>query len=346
MNDKTPLLDNIETSFLTLKGSKALTDKEFDDIFDENLYTELISDFAKYKKLSYQVGQALDHFAKEQKLRDKGKLMLSCGFSLEFTNGRLYNANFCRQRLCPMCQRRKSLKTYSDFMKLLNYLNEYAFVHLTLTVPNCPLNELAENISFMNKCSSKLFSLGEVKKAFRGVVRCLEVTYNSSTISFHPHFHCLIAVKKSYFKSRDYIKSEKIQLLWSALWKMRHENLKSDKWDSFELGKIALNSSELLQIHIVKADKGAVPEIAKYAVKPLDFECSDKERASVLEFLHSALNGKRLIYLSGVFKDANKLLKLKLEEDTEERLKRGDVDKEELVHYYWNYRRSRYERED
>lgn len=340
-----PLLDNIETTFPTPKPSKALTDNEFDEIFDENLYTELLADFEKYKKLSYQVAQALDNFAKEQKLKDKGKLMLSCGFSLEFTNGRLYNANFCRQRLCPMCQRRKSLKTYSDFMKLLHYLNDYAFLHLTLTIPNCPLNELAENISFMNKCSSKLFSLAEFKKAFRGVVRCLEVTYNSSTISFHPHFHCLIAVKKSYFKSRDYIKHEKIQLLWSALWKLRNESFKSHKWDSNELGKIALNASEILQVHIVKADTGAIPEIAKYAVKPLDFECSEKERASVLEFLHAALNGKRLIYLSGCFKEANKLLKLKLEEDTEERLKRGEVDKDELVHYYWNYRRTRYERE-
>lgn len=340
-----PLLDNIETSFPVPKPSKALTDNDFSDIFDENLYTELIADFEKYKKLSYQVAQALDNFAKEQKLKDKGKLMLSCGFSLEFTNGRLYNANFCRQRLCPMCQRRKSLKTYSDFMKLLHYLNDYAFLHLTLTVPNCPLNELAENISFMNKCSSKLFSLAEFKKAFRGVVRCLEVTYNSSTISFHPHFHCLIAVKKSYFKSRDYIKAEKIQLLWSALWKMRYESLKSNKWDSDELLSHALNTSELLQIHIVKADRGAIPEIAKYSVKPLDFDCSDKERADVLGFLHEALNGKRLFYLSGVFKEANKLLKLKLEEDTEERLKRGDVDKDDLVHYYWNYRRTRYERE-
>ena len=340
-----PLLDNIETSFPTPKPSKALTDNDFSEIFDENLYTELIADFEKYKKLSYQVAQALDNFAKEQKLKDKGKLMLSCGFSLEFTNGRLYNANFCRQRLCPMCQRRKSLKTYSDFMKLLHYLNDYAFLHLTLTIPNCPLNELAENISFMNKCSSKLFSLAEFKKAFRGVVRCLEVTYNSSTISFHPHFHCLIAVKRSYFKSRDYIKHEKIQLLWSALWKLRNECFKSHKWDSEELGKIALNGSEILQVHIVKADTDAIPEIAKYAVKPLDFECSEKERASVLEFLHSALNGMRLIYLSGCFKEANKLLKLKLEEDAEERLKKGEVDKDELVHYYWNYRRTRYERE-
>lgn len=345
MNNNTPLLDNIETSFPTPKGSKALTDKEFNDIFDENLYTELIEDFEKYKKLSYQVAQALDTYAKEDKLREKGKIMLSCGFSLEFIKGRLYNANFCRLRLCPMCQRRKSLKTYSDFMKMLSYLGEYSFLHLTLTVPNCPLNELDETVKYMNTCSSKLFGLAEFKKAFRGVVRCLEVTYNSSTISFHPHFHCLIAVKKSYFKSRDYIKSEKIQLLWSSIWKMRRENLKSDKWDSKRFGEIALNNSELLQIHIVKADRGAIPEIAKYSVKPLDFDCSDKERADVLEFLHEALNGKRLIYLSGVFKEANRLLKLKLEEDTEERLKSGDVDKDSLIHYYWNYRRRHYERE-
>lgn len=341
-----PLLDNIETSFPTPKGSKSLTDNDFNEIFDENLYTPLLLEFEKYKKLSYQVGQALDKYAEEQKLKDKGKLMLSCGFSLEFVEGRLYNANFCRQRLCPMCQRRKSLKTYSDFMKLLCYLNGYAFLHLTLTVPNCPLNELDETVKFMNKCSTKFFGLAEIKKAFRGVVRCLEVTYNSSTISFHPHFHCLIAVKPSYFKSRDYLKHERLQWLWSAIWKMREENLKSDKWDSNSFMDLMLNASELLQLHVVRADEGAIPEIAKYAVKPLDFDVGDKERAHTLEALHNALSGKRMIYLSGVFKEANRALKLKLEEDTEERLKKGDIDKDELIHYYWNYRRSRYERED
>jgi hypothetical protein len=78
-------------------------------------------------------------------------------------------------------------------------------------------------------------------------------------------------------------------------------------------------------------------------VKPIDFECSLKERARVLDALYEALNGKRMIYLSGVFKDSAKALKLKLEGDDHERSVIDNVDK---VHYYWNYRQARYERDD
>lgn len=339
----TPLLDNIETSCSMKKPSKSLSDKGFEENFDENLYTLLLDDFEKFKKLSVEVSEALRFFAEDEKLKEKGKVMQSCGFSLEFYEGRLVDANFCRIRLCPMCQRRKSLKTYSDFVKLVTELRGYAFLHLTLTVPNCGFDELSDTIGMMNKCSTKLFSLEPFKKAFHGIVRTLEVSYNSSTIKFHPHFHCLVAVKPSYFKSRVYIKSDTIQRLWSLLWKHREENLRAKKWNEGYLNTLALADDERLQVHIVRADNGALPEIAKYAVKPLDFECTLKERAKVLEALYSALNGKRMIYLSGVFKEASRKLKLAIDEDEREL---PALDNKDTLHYYWNYRQARYEKGD
>lgn len=337
-----PLLDNIETSFPTPKGSKSLTDKEYSDCIDEKLYTQLVLDFEKYKKLSVEVADSLRFFASNEKLKEKGLVMLTCGACIEFLDGRLVNADFCRIRLCPMCQRRKALKTYSDFVKMQSELTDYAFLHLTLTVPNCDGDELSDTIKTMNKLSSKLFSLEPFKKAFKGVARHLEVSYNSTTIKFHPHFHCLVAVKPSYFKSRVYIKAETIQRLWSVLWKMRNENLKSDKWDTNKLLGVALADDERLQVHIVRADSGALAEIAKYAVKPLEFECTLKERAKVLEVLYEALNGKRLLYLSGVFKEVSARLKLKLDDDEE----LPPIDKTQTINYYWNYRHAQYEREE
>ncbi|MBE6771002.1 MAG: hypothetical protein E7547_02500 [Ruminococcaceae bacterium] len=336
-----PLLDNIETTCAPSKRSKSLTDKAFRENFDEKLYTLLELDFEKYKKLSIEVSEALRFFSNNDKLKEKGKVMQSCGFELGFIEDRLVDANFCRIRLCPMCQRRKSLRTYSDFVKMLDLLTDYAFLHLTLTVPNCSFDELSDTITFLNKCSSKFFSLPIFKKAFHGVVRTLEVSYNSVTNKMHPHFHILIAVRPSYFKSRVYIKSDRIQQIWSLLWKHREENLRGKKWTLEHLDTLPLADDELLQTHITKADNGALPEIAKYAVKPIDFECSLKERAKVLDCLYSALNGKRMVFLSGVFKDVAKKLKIDLE--ASEPL--PAIDKNKIVYYYWNYRQAHYESE-
>lgn len=338
-----PLLDNIETTCTPPNPSKSLTDNGFKAQIDENLYSVLMLDLEKYKVLSLEVSEALRFFSENDKLKEKGKVMQSCGVALSFFEDRLVDANFCRIRLCPMCQRRKALKTYSDFVKLVAHLQGYAFLHLTLTVPNCDFEELSDTIAMMNKCSAKLFSLKPFKKAFKGVVRTLEVSYNSSTIKLHPHFHCLVAVKPSYFTSRQYIKSDTIQRIWSLLWKHREENLRSSKWSEEYVDSLSLSDEERLQTHITKADEGALPEIAKYSVKPIDFECSLKERARVLDALYDALNGKRMIYLSGVFKDSAKALKLKLEGDDHEP---AAIDNADKVRYYWNYRLSHYERDD
>lgn len=333
-----PLLDNIETSCVSSQNPETLIYNDSSKKISENLYTLLESDFEKYKKLSAEVSDALRYYASDEKLREKGRVMHSCGFSLDFYNDRLVKSEFCRIRLCPMCQRRRALKTYSDFCKILSELSEYSFLHLVLTVPNCFSDELDEVISDMNKCSSKFFSLAPIKKAFLGVVRCLEVSYNSKSKNYHPHFHCLIAVNRSYFKSRDYIKYSDIRFFWSMLWKHRGEYLRSSKWSVEYLSSLPFIDSDRLQVFISKADSSALPEIAKYCVKPLEFKATLKERAQVLDVLYSVLGGKRLIYLSGVFQSVSSRLK-----SDDDNIPLPEIDKNDILRFCWNYHESHYE---
>lgn len=336
---RTTLLDNIETSGTDFYPIEVLIDNEFRDLTTEKLYSDTVEDLEKFKKLSYETSVALIYFGSDVGFKDRGKKIYNCGSSVTLAGKKIVGANFCRIRLCPMCQKRKSLKTYADFSKILNKLSDYKFLHLVLTVPNVLADELKKTIDDMNKTSSRLFAMKDIKKAFVGIARCLEVSYNDKTKTFHPHFHCLVAVKKSYFTSRLYLKHEYIQHCWSALWCMRHLNMKRMKDD--EIIEYDLLDSKRLQVHITKADKGALPEIAKYAVKPLVFDTgSFRDRANVLQNLSEALHGRRMIQTYGVIKDTAKNLKIDLNSDVVE------LDTLDGMHtrtYNFNYRLMQYE---
>jgi plasmid rolling circle replication initiator protein Rep len=239
-----------------------------------------------------------------------------------------------------MCQRRKSLKAYSDFCKILNDLKDYSFLHLVLTVPNCKGYELRETLKYMEQCSSRLFKIDKVERAFKGVARCTEVTYNKKHDDYHPHFHCLVAVNKSYFTSRDYLNHKTLRFLWSVLWRIRTDNLRRIKDE--KILEYNLLDSDLLQVHITKADEGALPEIAKYAVKPLEMELARKDRAKVLQELYEALKGKRMIQTFGVVKDSAKKCKVDFNDSVES----DTIDKTIKALYHFNYGALHYEKKE
>lgn len=344
MNPEKPLLDNIETSCTSSETLKALYINDFKGSDSEKLYSfdekKTLESFDYYKKLSVETSTCLLDFGSDI-YKELSLKIRACGSELGLNkDGKITTANFCRERLCPMCQRRKSLKTYSDFCKILKDLKSYNFLHLVLTVPNCTEHELRETLKHMEKCSSRLFKVDTVEKAFKGIARCTEVTYNKKNDNFHPHFHCLVAVNKSYFTSRDYINQKTLRFLWSVLWRMKDENIR--RTSDEKIKTFNLLEPDLLQVHITKADDGALPEIAKYAVKPLEMDLTDKERARVLQSLYEALKGKRMIQTFGVIKDSAKKCKVAFDNSVEV----DTVDKTTKHLYYFNYGALHYERKE
>lgn len=333
------ILDNIETSRTEENLSELLNinDSELESL--ESLYIK--SNIESYKNLSIDTALSMLESSSEL-IRKRGDKILNCGTEVCIQDLKIVSANFCRQRLCPMCQRRKSLKTYSDFNKVLSELRNYAFLHLVLTVPNCEPSELSSTVSDMNKCSSRMFSINALKRAFKGVARFTEVTFNSNTLEFHPHFHCLIAVNKSYFTSRAYIKASRIRAFWTALWQHREQDFRRLKDETIDDWASRIRDEELLQIHIGKADDNALPEIAKYAVKPLELQIDHGIRIKVLEWLFEGLHNKRLVQTYGVIREACR--KLKIDFDSLETFDDNpQLDSLPIYRYTWNWSHTGYE---
>lgn len=128
---------------------------------------------------------------------------------------RLKSSRFCRQRLCPVCQWRRMLMWRARFFKRLpSILQDYPkhrWIFLTLTVKNCPLEDLRTTIQGMSKAWNKFVLYKDFPAT--GWVRSLEVTRNDKTREAHPHYHVLMMVPPSYFGT-GYLSNEKWRKLW------------------------------------------------------------------------------------------------------------------------------------
>lgn len=223
------------------------------------------------------------------------------GFALEAQDDgefrvRLRQARFCRVRFCPVCQWRRSMMWRARFFKALPKVLEQhpkaRFIFLTLTVRNCPIEELRDTVKAMNAAWQRLAQ----RKRFpaEGWIKAIEVTRNAKDGSAHPHIHAVLMVKPSYFSGKTYIK----QAEWSELWQ---SCLRADY-------------SPIIHVQTVKpktttandaASAGlleALLETFKYGVKPSDLVADEKWLIQLTEQLHKtravAIGGKLRDYLS------------------------------------------------
>src|SRR5699024_3888309 len=196
-----------------------------------------------------------------------------------------HKGNSCKNRFCPICAWKKARKDALALSVMMAYLKQEEkkeFIFLTLTAPNVPADELNEEIKHYNHSFKKLMERKEVKTIVKGYASKLEITYNEERDDYHPHFHVLIAVNKSYFtQTTQYISRDR----WLELWQ-----------------KVTKNPL-ITQVDVRKVRNGRddkVYEIAKYSAKDSDY----LQNQNVFEVFYNALKGKRLIVFSGLFKEA------------------------------------------
>ena len=235
---------------------------------------------------------------------------------------RLKQADFCKARLCPMCNWRKSLKIFSQTSQITDYMLEQhpttRFIFVTLTQKNCGFDSLEEAIKAMNDAFSKLTAKGRkyafavnFKKSLLGYMRAIEVTYNEKDKTFHPHIHTIFAVKPSYF-STGYISHDGWREMWQEAMGLDYEpqvNVQTIKTKKKEIDLTAPNEVKTALVC-------AVAETAKYPVK-MDgiLNLPEKTATEVIIALSKALRGKRLVVFGGLFLDCQKALKLDDVED-------------------------------
>lgn len=218
---------------------------------------------------------------------------------------KLYQSYFCKNKLCPICNWRRSMKyAYQAELVVNEAMKRYPkgrFLFLTLTIKNVSGKELNKTLSKMTEGFRRLMMYKKVDKNILGYLRATEVTYSSEHENYHPHLHVLLFVRPSYFRSKeDYLKQEDWTKLWAKAMK--------------------LNYVPVVDIRAVRAKKqqdlkSAIIETAKYPVKPFDVDTSkeqltEKDKDRVTADLIDGLYRKRQIGFGKLFKEIKAELEL------------------------------------
>ena len=308
MPNTTQSSDNCGNNYITSTSDC----QEFSE-YSEN--SEIEKKFVPKRKDSLLLSSSfrrLDYIKRAERVEE-------CATFLEFSHevdndgviadkGKLHYANFCRDRLCPMCSWRRSYKIFAQVSQIMKVIqNDYAFLFLTLTVPNVKDYELSAKINELGKNWRYFINkYPKVKKIIKGYFKCLEITRNHLRDDYHPHFHIVLAVPKDYFKKSDYIKRDE----WLEMWR------KCMGDDSISQVDVRRVKNKYGQVDNISAEdlSSAVAEVAKYAVKSGDyiFEWDNLLTDRVVSVFADVLHGRRLCEFdrNGVFGKAREKLKL------------------------------------
>ncbi len=313
--------------------------------FSESLKTidlELQNDFRERKLYSRYLHQSYNRLHKKSMsigidFEKKHNNVKSCAGFLDFSKTntdafKLKRANFCKDKLCPMCAWRRSKKIYSQVHTVVDYLkNDYQFIMLTLTVRNVTAPFLSDTLDKLNKSFAKMLKYKAFSRICKGYLKCLEITYNREHDTYHPHFHVLIAVDKDYFRSDYYLHQSDYLAMWQKA-------TKDKSITQVDVRKIHYNPNrpELSNI------SSAVAEVAKYSVKPSDYIFTDNKilTDSVVYTFSSVLLNRRLVSWGGCFADVRKFFGLDDVVDgdllhTDNQLAYGEV--VAIYHYRWSH---------
>lgn len=253
---------------------------------------------------------------------------------------KLILANFCKDRFCPMCMWRRSIKFGYQLKKTLErslklYPNS-KFLFLTLTEKNIEGTELKEAIKDINASYSRMFHYKRLSddNVILGTIRATECTFNKKRGNFNLHIHVLIQVDVSYFDTDKnyYVNQEE----WQALWK------KAAK----------LDYDPIIDIRTIHPNKkngkdslsAAVAEVAKYEVKSFEFININNIKLSMwlLDTYSKAFKGTRKLGLSGIlrkiklelFASNNEDELVHIDESSVSELSDGEI---VFIQYEWNY---------
>jgi len=218
-----------------------------------------------------------------------------CGKELFWNGDRIIGAAFCRQRICPVCNLRRSNITYHKIAQIVEAIPDKDYVLITLTVKNCAPAWLSKTIDNLLQSFHRLVNRKSWHNAFDGYFRTLEITYNAKDDSFHPHLHILAKCSADYFDS-CYIDNADLRRMWT-------ESANLPYYVQTDIRKIEDNT------------KG-IAEVAKYAVKMSSIISNkvDSQRLRATQILLSTLKNRRLIATGGIISKTAKQLKIDFED--------------------------------
>jgi hypothetical protein len=183
-------------------------------------------------------------YLEETTLRKYYSHAWNCNHKL-YQDGQKLTSRYCNTRVCHICTRIRTAKLMNGYVDQLMQLDNIEFV--TLTIPNCNGNDLDRVVDqILKQIILIVRNLNERKGIKISGIRKLEITYNVSTDTYHPHLHLL--VDKG---SGNLIVDQ---------WLKRMPTAKREGWD--------YKKKCMVPLQVVKeADKGSLAEIFKYTTK-------------------------------------------------------------------------------
>lgn len=292
--------------------------RKFYSLFLSDVYLAL----ASLSSSSFPSGSTLSDVVLPNGVRPglRGLRVRDCSTYLEFSGPardslHLTRANFCRDRLCPQCNKRRSLKIFAQTSAVMDYLQEhfpgYQYIFLTMTVKNCSSDELSATIDLLQSGWRHFYhESGYFRKkhvydpepVFMGSFRALEVKRADDGVNWHPHLHVIVAVPSSYFRSDRYMHTRDLVKLWRRACRLDYDPLCYIKACTPSVDPDGSTVSY----------RDAVAELSKYAAKSKDYlnrADLDFSVAAVYTLLMS-LHKRRLCSYTGCFLKARQALAL------------------------------------
>lgn len=225
------------------------------------------------------------------------------------TDGKIIGANFCKHRLCPICQWRLSRKVYAQSRLMQIKAEEYEpgnkYVFLTLTLRN--EKTIGVGIDKLQAGIHRLLATKQVKRSIRGFIKTVEITYKSDDKTWHPHIHMILAVPPNYYTDSDvYISHNQ----WMNMWR-RAAKINYDPW------------VDIRTITDKDIQGAAIAEISKYAVKPIDLSEADDETSLYKDLINHTYK-RRLRSYGGIYKQAAANIKIDIENPLDRNMQQDD----------------------
>lgn len=228
---------------------------------------------------------------------------------------KIVEAQFCRVRVCPVCQRQSSLRKFARIHGPLKKIasQRKRFLLLTLTVRNAPVSELRQHLKAMSAAFHRFMRRKRIRIVCLGWLRSTEIT-RSKENEAHPHIHALLIVPSNYFRqdNRNYLD----QSIWQSLWR----------------SAAGLNYDPVVDIRPLRGPiMKSLGEVTKYTVKPADLVAS----ADWLKLYVKAIHKIRLFALGGCLKELARVALAEYKEEKKSRAASAPLELENLPRFQY-----------
>lgn len=261
----------------------------------------------------------------------------------------------CRDRLCPVCAWRLSIKRVGEMVATMARLAEEIpgakAIHVCLTVRNCGGEELRDVINGLSEGFARLRRRSLWVDYIKGYMRSIEVSYNAEEETYHPHIHVIAIVGPGYTRQismgdwvsmwRECANLEYNPIVWASHAYAKKPEVEPPRFAVYDLqadGPVASTEWEK------SPDISAITEAIKYPLKPetLPKIAQNADIKTVAE----ALAGVRMIAFGGVVKKIRRELGFtdhdKPDELPETNINPGEMRPEFVLVYQWAANLRRY----